>query len=375
MYSNYYNFNSNFATPAIKIQPNAATVVPSTGYTPQQIQTAYGFNQLYSQGYDGKGQTIYIIDAYNDPNIQADVKQFNSSFGLQQFNVAGGPTFTVANPQGTPPNDSTSSKVWALEQSLDVEWAHAIAPGANIVLVQAKSASLSDLFSAVDWAVQQKASIVSMSWSISESSSIVSYDSHFNVPNVAFFASAGDSATTIANYPATSPHVVSVGGTSLYLNSDNSWNSETVWSNAGGGISKYEALPNFQKNYKLTYSGRSNPDVSYNANPINGFAVYDSFDGKGLRSVGGTSAGAPQWGALTALADHNRATKGKGPLSSQSLSSGVRFDYQAAGASYSSYYHDIISGSSAYKATAGYDLATGLGTPIANSLVPYLANI
>ncbi|MEI6380120.1 MAG: S53 family peptidase [Cyanobacteriota bacterium ELA615] len=374
MYNNYYNFNRNFATPSIKAQPNAAPV-PSTGYTPQQIQKAYGFDQFYSQGYDGKGQKIYIINAYNDPNIQADVKQFNTTFGLQQFNITSGPTLTVANPQGTPPNDPTSNKVWALEQSLDVEWAHAIAPRADVVLVQAKSASLSDLFGAVDWAVQQKASIVSMSWSISESSSVPSYDFHFNIPNVAFFAAAGDSATTVAVYPATSPHVVSVGGTSLSLNSDNSWNSETVWSNAGGGISKYVKLPDFQKNYKLTYSGRSNPDVSYNANPVSGFAVYDSFDGKGLRSVGGTSAGAPQWGALTALANQARAAKGKGALSTQSLIGGVRFDYQAAGANYSSYYHDIISGSSAYRATAGYDLATGLGTPIANNLVPYLANI
>jgi subtilase family serine protease len=243
---------------------------------------------------------------------------------------------------------------------MDVEWAHAIAPGAKIVLVAAKSSSYTDLLGAVDYAVNSGATVVSMSWGGSESSAETGngYDSHFNHPGVTFVASAGDSGEGV-EWPAASPYVVGVGGTSLYLNSDNSYNSETAWSGSGGGISQYESAPPWQSAWSgLGY--RCVPDVSYLGDPNTGvLVVYRN----NLYVFGGTSVGAPQWAALVAL-------------SQASLASAATALYSAAGTANTinpSYFHDIISGNNGPdlddSAIAGYDLVTGLGSPVANGLV------
>ncbi len=152
--------------------------------------------------------------------------------------------------------------------------------------------------------------------------------------------------------------MLSVGGTTLRLTSSGTWSSESVWSDGGGGTSRYEGLPSYQSGLGIT--NRGTPDVSYDANPSTGFAVYDSYGSGGWAQYGGTSVGAPQWAALIAIADQGRALSGKGSLSNAqaALYTLPRSDF-----------HDITSGSNGYSATSGYDVASGLGSPIANLVV------
>jgi hypothetical protein len=332
------------------------------GYSPAQMRHAYGFDQLAN---DGTGQTIAIVDAYDDPNITSDLNTFSSQFGLP-ITTSGTFTFTRAYAQGSQPTGSTS---WGQEISLDVEWAHAIAPHANILLVEAASNSYANLMGAVDYAVNHGAHVVSMSWGSVEFSGESSYDSHFNVSGVTFLASSSDTGGRVI-YPSASPYVVSVGGTHLPLDSSgNLTSAEAAWGSGGGGASLYEAEPGYQLGYGISLGGRGTPDVSYNADPYTGVAVYDSYGSYGWMVIGGTSAGAPQWAGLVALADQGRGT----PLSSNNLTTSL--EYQAAtGSVYTSDYRDITIGSNGYSAGTGYDLATGVGSPLANNLVPYLAS-
>ena len=347
------------AMPLIRVRGDATT--SPNGYSPTQVRHAYGFDLLTQTG---AGQTIAIIDAFNDPTIQSDLATFDSLYGLPAANL------TVAMPQGKPRTDGG----WALEISLDVEWAHAIAPQANILLVEAKTNSFSNLLSAVDYAVGQGAQVVSMSWGGSEFSGESSYDSHFNVSGVTFLASSGDKGSGVI-YPAASPYVVGVGGTTLPLDSSgNPTSPETAWSGSGGGISSQEAEPGYQSSYPIpnTNGQRGVPDVAYDANPNTGVAVYDStkYQGQsGWFQVGGTSAGAPQWAGLIALADQGRST----PLSSNNFTSSPEYNAAIGTTTYANNYNDIQSGSNGgFSATVGYDFVTGLGSPKAKNLVPYL---
>jgi subtilase family serine protease len=268
---------------------------------------------------------------------------------------------------------------WALEISLDVQWAHAIAPGANILLVEAKSSSFSDLLGAVDLAVNTyKAKVVSMSWGASDFSGENSYDYHFSRSGVVFVAASGDSGTGTI-YPSTSPYVVAVGGTSLPLDTNgNLIGSETAWNGSGGGVGAYESEPGYQATFPIPSTGgkRGSPDAAYNADPATGVSIYDStpYNGQtGWFQVGGTSAGSPQWAALIALADQSRSSS----LSSASTSTSPFYN-AASGAAYATNYKDISGGSngtcgSLCVAGSGYDFVTGLGSPKAGNLVPYLA--
>jgi subtilase family serine protease len=351
------------AVPLVKAHqvaaPNSIHINAAGGaapFSPQQIQQAYGFSHL-SQ--NGSGQTIYIVDAFNDPNISSDLQTFDSQWGLPN------PNFTV-HKMSSRVRGNTS---WGVEESLDVEWAHAIAPQANIVLVEATTNSNSNLYAAVDWATNNGAHIVSMSWGGGDGSGDTSLDSHFNHSGVSYVASAGDSGGVV-EYPSASPYVLSVGGTSLTLDANNNYVSESAWSSGGGGASVGEAEPTYQTNYGISLSGRGTPDVAYNADPNTGVYVYDSYTRTpGWYEVGGTSAGAPQWAALIALADQGRST----PLSTNNLTS--RTEYNAAtGSVYGTNYHDVTTGSNGHPAGPGYDLATGVGSPQANNLVPWLIN-
>jgi subtilase family serine protease len=326
----------------------------ATPYGPAQIRHAYGFDHLSQTG---AGQTIYIVDAFADPNITSDLQTFDSHFGLSN------PNFTIHKMSSR----IRSNSGWGLEESLDVEWAHAIAPAANIVLVEATTNSNSNLYAAVDWATNQGAHIVSMSWGGGDSTSDSSNDSHFNHSGVSYVASSGDTGGVV-EYPSASPYVLSVGGTNLPLDANgNRTRAETAWSSGGGGTSVGEAEPGYQTAYGISLSGRGTPDVSYDADPNTGFYVYDSFQQGGALQVGGTSAGAPQWAALIALVDQSRST----PLSTNNLTS--RTEYNAAtGSVYASNYTDITSGSNGFPAGTGYDLATGVGSPNANNLVPWM---
>ncbi len=340
-----------------------------TVFTPTQIQHAYGFDQINfstANGLvkgNGAGQTIAIVDAFDDPNIASDLHHFD-----QQFGIADPPSFTKYTETGTRPNAG-----WAGEIALDVEWAHAIAPGANIVLVEARSSSLSDLLSAVNFAADLPGvSTVSMSWGGSEFAGETADDADFLTPaghqGVTFVASAGDNGE-VPSWPSVSPNVLSVGGTSLTLNSSGNYGSESAWLDGGGGNSRFESKPTFQGFVTTGASTRSSPDVAYNADPNTGVYVYDSYNG-GWFADGGTSAGAPQWAALVAIADQGRALEGKGTLdgSSQTLDA----LYRMAQTSASTYFHDVTTGSNGANAKAGYDDATGNGSPIANQVVAAL---
>lgn len=328
---------------------------PNPPFTPAQIRHAYGFDLVANQG---AGQTIYIVDAYNDPNISSDLATFDAKFGL-----AAPPSFTVHKMSSNIRNNTG----WGLEESLDVQWAHAIAPQANIVLVEATTNSNTNLYAAVDWATNNGAHVVSMSWGGGDSSGESSLDSHFNHTGVSYVASSGDSGGVV-EYPSASPYVLSVGGTHLVLDSSGNYSSESAWSSGGGGASHYESEPGYQTAYGISLSGRGTPDVSYDADPNTGVYVYDSYyNPPGWYEVGGTSAAAPQWAAMIALANQSRTT----PLSTNNLASRTEYN-GATGALYGVNYHDITSGSNGYSAGPGYDLATGLGTPKASSLVGWL---
>jgi hypothetical protein len=336
------------------------------GYSPAQMRHAYGFDQLTN---DGAGQTIAIVDAFDAPTIASDLDTFSRQFGLPTT-TSGLFTFSKVYAQGSRPSANGS---WAQEVSLDVQWAHAIAPRANIMLVETASASAGNLFGGVDYAVAQGAHIVSMSWGFLDSqlgTAELGFDSHFNVPGVTFFASSGDTGSQV-DYPSASRYVVSVGGTHLPLDaSGNLTGAETAWSSGGGGVSIAEPQPGYQTTYGLSYSGRATPDVSYNADPNTGIAVYDStryLNMVGWLVAGGTSAGAPQWAGLVALVDQGRQGRAT-PLSSADLTTSPF--YTAATASGN--YRYIIAGSNGYSAMSGYDLATGVGSPLAGSLVPFL---
>jgi subtilase family serine protease len=382
----------------LQILKNSASSSNIQGYTPSQISQAYNFNNIsFSNGAvkgDGSGQTIAIVDAFNAPNITHDLGVFDSQFGL-----AAPPSFKVVNGNGGS-NLPTTDAGWAGEISLDVEWAHAIAPGANIVLVEAASASLTDLLKAVDTARNMAGvSVVSMSWGGSEFFSFngaeftgeTQYDYHFTTPaghtGVTFVASAGDSGVfSGVEWPAVSPNVVSVGGTSLYANADGSYAGEYSWSGTSGGVSQVEPTPAYQQSAD-PYTTRTSPDVAYVGDPNTGVAVYDSLaDGGyvGWQVVGGTSVGAPQWAALIAIADQGRAVSGLSTLDGASQTLPVLYSlYGAPGTSaYSSYttdFNDVIDpGRGRFfggAATAGYDTITGLGSPIASQIVDALANI
>ncbi|MGI8748229.1 MAG: S53 family peptidase [Deinococcus sp.] len=355
----------------VVVDASGKPLVTSTpaGYGPTQMRHAYGFDALSSTG---AGQTIAIVDAYNDPTIASDLGVFKAQYGITGTDC----NLTVVNQSGGTKLPRTNSG-WAQEISLDVEWACAIAPQANILLVEASSASLSNLLAGAEYAAT-KANVVSMSFGGGDTSSS-SYDFHFgNHPGVNFVASSGDSGNG-TSYPATSPYVLAVGGTNLPLDgSGNRTGPETVWGGSGGGISSSESEPGYQTIYGVTNTGgkRGSPDVAYNADPQTGVAVYDSTPNQGVSGwlvFGGTSAGAPQWSAMIARVDSGRST----PLATSNSSTSPFYGAATESTTYASNYLDVTSGTngtcgSVCTAATGYDLTTGVGSPKAAALVPYL---
>jgi hypothetical protein len=338
-----------------------------TVYTPAQVAHAYGFDQINFGGVtgDGTGQTIAIVDAYNNPSIDSSLANFDRQWGLPD------PVFTKVDQNGGT-NYPANNSGWGLEIALDVEWAHAMAPGANILLVEATNNSYANLFTAVNYAANSGASAVSLSWGSGEFFGETSFDATFAAASgVSFLVSSGDNGAP-GGYPAYSPYVVAVGGTRLTADSQGNYISETGWSGSGGGISTQEGQPAYQQG-TVTQSStqRTIPDVAYNADPGTGVYVYDSYNG-GWYSVGGTSAGAPQWAALVAIANQGRNLNGLPPLGSSPSqgSQEVLTDlYNLQGD-----LTDITTGYNGFFAGPGYDLVTGIGTPQANVLAVDLAN-
>jgi subtilase family serine protease len=328
-------------------------------FTPQQILHAYGLDRLQAAGNLGQGQTIAIVDAYGSSTVQSDLNTFCSQYGIASTTV------TVVGTGGT-------NTGWAQETSLDVQWAHIVAPRANIVVVQAPNNYTTSLLAAVDTAVSYGATVVSMSWGGNESSSITSYDSHFNKAGVTFLASSGDSGRG-AFYPATSPYVTTVGGTTLTVNANNTIAAEVVWDSSNGvgssgGISAYESKPSYQQGHAGVTAvdpgnARAVPDISYDA--TNYGIVY-----KGTwYNVMGTSAGAPQWAGIAALINTGRLAGGLGVLGATNTTQHPSLNALLYAQPTSSF-NDIVTGTNPnssgqyYSALAGYDLATGLGSPL-----------
>jgi subtilase family serine protease len=322
------------------------------GLTAAQIGTAYGLAGLTFGGHaaSGSGQTIAVVDAYNDPNIAAELAVFDSANSLPAP-----PSLSVVGQDGTPALPATDAG-WAQEVALDVEWAHALAPGASIVLVEANSTSTADLMAAVKTAAKiPGVTVISMSWGGPEGPFWKAYDAVFATPGITFVASSGDDGPGVgAQWPASSPNVVGVGGTTLLL-AGGSYQSETVWGGSSGGYSSIVAEPSFQAG--IQSSGfRSVPDVAFDANTDTGVEVYsiDPGNGQGTWLVaGGTSLGTPAWAGLIAIADQGRALNSLGTLSSsQTLTTLYSLPPSA--------FHTI---------GGGFNTQTGLGTPNGSALI------
>lgn len=344
-----------------------------TGFVPSRMRHAYAIDQIRFQSGtiigNGAGQTIAIIDAYDDPQMVSSSDPNFSSSDLHQFDVAFGlpdpPSFQKLEPQGTPSQNSG----WIGEIALDVEWAHAIAPAASIDLVEALNSGNTNLNNATSFARGiTGVSVVSMSFGGSEFSTEHNTDSIYTTPSghtgITFVASTGDSGPP-AQYPAASPNVVSVGGTSLSADSQGNYIGESAWADGGGGVSAFEPLPSYQTGVAGSNTNRMTPDVSFDADPNTGVAIYDSYNNGSAApwsQVGGTSLSAPCWAGLIAIFDQGRVAAGLGTLDGRSQTLPILYSMP------SDAFHDVTSGSDGNPATVGYDLATGLGTPIANRM-------
>ncbi len=362
------------------------------GYSPAQIKSAYGISGISFGGGitgTGAGQTIAIVIANDNPNLvdstsssfgSSDLHNFDAAFGLadppsftKYYQLSNSSSYTTTYQSGNA-QFPQADQGWANEAALDVEWTHAIAPQANIDLVESDNTSLTDLIqdSAAYAADLPGVSEVTMSFAVSEFYGETMYDSYLVTPTghsgVTFLAASGDNGD-VGGYPAFSPNVVSVGATTLNL-SGNNYGSETALNTSGGGISQYEAKPAYQFAVSQSSGFRTIPDVSVVGDKNTGLSVYDSYNGGSSTpwyKIGGTSASTPIWAGLTAMANQGRANLGLGSLN------GLTQTLPRLYALNSSDFHDITSGSNGFSAGPGYDLASGLGTPIANTLVPDLA--
>jgi subtilase family serine protease len=388
------------------LQPNYPIIFgcqrPSSSFTcygPDQIRTAYGFDTLINAGYDGRGRTIVIVDAFSDPALRRDLSIFNQVFGLPSANL------TVVAPDGETPFDPNDGNQvgWSGEIALDVEYSHAMAPGAKIVLVEAKSSTDSDIQSALQYVADNNlGDVLSQSFGEAESCLGVNADGTHQ-PGVTLaavhriyrqmadegitaFASAGDDGSAqptcdgsgemlAASTPASDPLVTGVGGTQLFADPRTGvYDHEVVWNEGrtfgaagGGGFSSVFEQPSFQRGLG-DFPGRGIPDVAYSGAINHGVLVaWSVLDPAGTFYVfGGTSAGSPQWAALAAIAGQlNHGRLGAINPALYKLSSGD--------------FHDITRGNNAfdgvpgYTASQGWDPTTGLGTPYAGPVALGLA--
>ncbi len=387
----------------------AATAAAVVTYSPAQIRAAYKLAALPAASATltadqaaqlGAGQTIYIVNAKSNPNVAAELAAFNAKFGLPACTTkaiavqtalplaaakaSDGCTLSVVNASTTatlsttvPPYDAG----WATEIALDVQWAHATAPLARIVLIQAQDASLNSLVSAIQLANKTGPGVVSMSFGTAEGTWLASVDSAFTGTGMSYLAATGDWGTGVY-WPAASAKVLAVGGTTLAY-SGTGTRSETVWSGTGGGVSAQVALPAYQK---LNVPGlaslaslgkRSVADVAFNANPSSGQYVAVQAPGAALKwiSAGGTSLSTPQWAGLLAVANAIRA-RSSGALLGQPHSA-LYGSVGAVPGTYANAFGDVLSGSngscSVCAAKSGYDTPTGLGTPHGTALLAALA--
>jgi len=390
-------------------------------YQPAQLQKAYDVAPLLASGVNGAGRTIVIVDAYGSPTIASDLHIFDTTFGLPD------PTFTQITPAGSPPpfdiNDANQFG-WSVETTLDVEYAHAIAPNANIVLAIAASNNDSDILATTKYVIDNNVGdVISQSFGEAEAcmdpSLLAEQHQLFAEAaqkGITVFASSGDSgaaqpactgdgALLSASTPASDPNVTGVGGTTLTADtSTGAYIGETAWTEpfgcnppavaltdvncSGGGFSTLFSRPSFQAS---TFrgaghaAGRGVPDVAYNAGVSGGvlihcgtcnvaFGVPGGSTAPVFFIIGGTSAGSPQWAGLTAIGDQ-LAGRRLGMINQALYAIGN------AKSQYAKAFHDITAGNNdvaevggGYDAGPGWDPVTGLGTPDAAALLPLLVS-
>ena len=316
-------------TPVSGCNPNTVTVNPSGG-----------------------SKAIAVVDAYDAPNAAKDLTTFSQQFGLT---LPTSKTFQVVFASGSKPAYNSG---WELEESLDIEWAHAMAPNATIYLVEAASNSFTDLFTAVKVASTLVAAAgggeVTMSWGGGEFMGEIAYDSDFQTPKVVYFASSGDGVTP--GYPAVSPNVVAVGGTSLRRNpTTGNFVAEGAWVDAGSGMSEYEPIPAYQHSVAgIVGKNRGVPDISAVADPYTGVWVYDSNAG-GWWIVGGTSVSSPVMAGIVNNAGHFY-TSTNAELTEIYSDTHVTTDFGDVTMGYCGPYMG-------YSAGTGWDFCTGFGSP------------
>lgn len=333
----------------------AALRTGPAGYHPSDIRQAY---ELPTSGGTG---AIALVTAYHFPSALNDFNVFANQFRLPRESSSN-PTASTNRVFQVVYQGSSQPKVdasWGQEAALDIEWAHAMAPNAKIYLVEANSSSADDMFAAAKKAASLKGvQQVSMSFGMNEFSSESRYDGYFNKSGVVFFAASGDQGG-VRNYPAVSPNVVGVGGTSLRIDGDGSVSSETAWNSAGGGLSAYLDRPVAQNPLAAILGlKRGSPDVSFVADPSTGCAVYDSTPSGGFSGwmvIGGTSLGAPCIAGIANLSMR--------PANNSSFE--LARIYGSLG---SDNFRDVTSGAAgSYTASAGWDFVTGVGSPVGTS--------
>ncbi|NCT82428.1 MAG: peptidase S53 [Comamonadaceae bacterium] len=379
-----------------------ATSTAVTTYTPAQIRAAYGWPALPAgttgltaaqAAQLGAGQTIYIVNAKHDPNIVTELATFNAKFGLpgcgsRTLAANAGLPLAAASTSGcelvvaystaagaltaTPPAYDSG---WATEIALDVQWAHATAPLARLVLIEAPDAGVTSLSNAVALANKMGPGVVSMSFGASEGSWTTGYDGVFSAAGMSYLAATGDNGSAVS-WPSVSSKVVGVGGTTLTYGGSGA-RSETVWSGTGGGTSAYVALPSYQSGTIGGYARRAVADVAFNADPNSGQYVATLAPGATTVrwvSAGGTSLATPQWAGLLAVANAMRAAAAK-PLLGQPHAA-LYLQIGAVPTQYAAAFKDVASGSngscSGCSARSGYDTPTGWGTPNVSALLTSL---
>lgn len=323
-----------------------------SGYGPVNLRAAYNLPSTTA----GSTQTVAIVDAYNDPHAASDLATYRNYFGIPGCTTSTG-CLRIVNQKGTTklPRDNAG---WSQEISLDLDMVSAICPNCHILLVEASSASLTNLGTAVNEAATLGASEISNSYGASEFSSEATYDSYYTHPGIAVTASTGDSGYGV-QYPAASPDVTAAGGTTL--NDSGGAYTQTAWSGSGSGCSAYEQQPSWQTNVSnitSTCSKRAVADVSADADPNTGVAVYDSYSYQGQSGwlvFGGTSVASPIIASTYALAG-NAASIGQGASYVYSNASSTSITDVTSGSTGSC-------GNDLCNAGTGWDGPTGLGTP------------
>jgi len=347
------------------VRPAGVSDLPSGGYTPAMIAKAYGYDRVWSLGGTGTNRTIALVVAFGCPTLQSDLDYFCSDLGIPRI------TPTIAYPAGSP---SMVDSGWAGETMMDVEWAHAMAPDARILVVVSRDDSDANLNACIRYA-SSNADLVSMSWGGVEDPSDPSNRDLFTSPSVTYVAASGDNGSEV-DWPGSDTNVLSVGGTSVVFSASNTVISETAWSDSSGGVSRYQRFPSYQAGWSASSGGRNVPDVSMLADPYTGIDVYNTDPTTGVAgwSVnGGTSAATPMWSALLAC---------RASLGNSWAGAFQKFLYPAAALSFHgtgtkipdpSLLRDVTKRQpsnpdepyAAYPPTAGFDLVTGLGSPLA----------